>query len=171
MSNVLLWWLNRVSKKLDTNKWPVGGARLQTIGNICYGANLRVFYLTSTQSSPGFLYVHPFPEPHPGPLPDINKDGIRQPCRRRRICPFNHHSQGKCHRSLLYPCRCLCRGCFRLATHPLPACRPGADTIIVGVKFVLFLYCSAVRKNSSQVHVLWEDHRNDLFVNGFGKTG
>jgi len=33
---------------------------------------------------------------------------------------------------------------------------------------MLFLYCFAVRKNSSQVQVLWEDHRNDLFVNGFG---
>ena len=37
MSNILLWWLNRKSTKLDTNKWPVGGARLETIGNICYG--------------------------------------------------------------------------------------------------------------------------------------
>ena len=25
-----------------------------------------------------------------------------------------------------------------------------------------------LRKNSSQVEVLWEDHRNDLFINGFG---
>lgn len=39
----------------------------------------------------------------------------------------------------------------------------------LGVKFILFLYCFSLRKQSSQVHVLWEDHRNDLFVNGFGK--
>ena len=39
MSNLLLWRLHRLSKKLDTNKWPVGGARLETIGNICYGMN------------------------------------------------------------------------------------------------------------------------------------
>lgn len=38
------------------------------------------------------------------------------------------------------------------------------------VKFVLFLYCLALRSKSSQVQVLWEDHRNDLFINGFGKT-
>lgn len=35
------------------------------------------------------------------------------------------------------------------------------------VKFSLFLYCYAIRKSSSQVQVLWEDHRNDIFVNGF----
>jgi len=37
MSGLLLWKLHRMSKKLDTNKWPVGGSRLETIGNICYG--------------------------------------------------------------------------------------------------------------------------------------
>lgn len=38
----------------------------------------------------------------------------------------------------------------------------------IGVKFLLFLYCMSLRRASSQVHVLWEDHRNDLFINGFG---
>ena len=37
-----------------------------------------------------------------------------------------------------------------------------------GVKFLLFLYCYSVRSKSSQVEVLWEDHRNDLFINSFG---
>ena len=37
-----------------------------------------------------------------------------------------------------------------------------------GVKFLLFLYCFGYRKASSQVRMLWEDHRNDLFINGFG---
>jgi len=37
-SNVLLWWLHRKAEKLDPNDWPVGGARLETIGNIVYGA-------------------------------------------------------------------------------------------------------------------------------------
>ncbi|OCF38084.1 cation diffusion facilitator 1 [Kwoniella heveanensis CBS 569] len=40
--------------------------------------------------------------------------------------------------------------------------------IAFGVKFGLFLYCMAIRHSSSQVQVLWEDHRNDLFTNGFG---
>lgn len=36
--------------------------------------------------------------------------------------------------------------------------------VSVGVKFCLFLYCLAIRKSSSQVQVLWEDHRNDLLT-------
>lgn len=44
--------------------------------------------------------------------------------------------------------------------------------IAVGVafvtKFCLFLYCWALKGQSSQVNILWTDHRNDLFINGFG---
>lgn len=36
-SNILLVWLHRKASRLDVNKWPVGGARLETIGNIVYG--------------------------------------------------------------------------------------------------------------------------------------
>ena len=36
------------------------------------------------------------------------------------------------------------------------------------VKLTLFLYCWALRHQFSQVRILWEDHRNDLFINGFG---
>lgn len=36
-SNVLLLWVHKKADKLDSNKWPVGGARLETIGNIVYG--------------------------------------------------------------------------------------------------------------------------------------
>jgi hypothetical protein len=39
-----------------------------------------------------------------------------------------------------------------------------------GVKFLLFLYCYSLRSKSSQVEVLWEDHRNDLFINSFGEV-
>lgn len=42
--------------------------------------------------------------------------------------------------------------------------------IAVGVafctKFGLFLYCYGLRNKSSQVQVLYEDHRNDLGING-----
>ena len=37
------------------------------------------------------------------------------------------------------------------------------------MKLLLFFYCMSFRRASSQVEVLWEDHRNDLFINGFGK--
>ncbi|KAJ7582555.1 CDF manganese transporter [Mycena floridula] len=43
-----------------------------------------------------------------------------------------------------------------------------AVSTALGVKILLFMYCFSIRKHSSQVQVLWEDHRNDLFVNGFG---
>src|SRR6266511_1039400 len=39
----------------------------------------------------------------------------------------------------------------------------------IAVKFALFLYCYSLRKKSSQVLLLWQDHRNDLFINSFGK--
>lgn len=35
-------------------------------------------------------------------------------------------------------------------------------------KFLLFLYCWSLRNVYSQVRILWEDHRNDLLINGFG---
>lgn len=35
-------------------------------------------------------------------------------------------------------------------------------------KLLLFLYCWALRNEYSQIRILWEDHRNDLFINGFG---
>lgn len=46
------------------------------------------------------------------------------------------------------------------------------SVIAVGVafvtKFCLFVYCWAIRNTYSQVRILWEDHRNDLLINGFG---
>ncbi|KAH0493661.1 hypothetical protein TgHK011_000318 [Trichoderma gracile] len=35
-------------------------------------------------------------------------------------------------------------------------------------KFALFLYCWSIKDKYSQVNILWQDHRNDLLVNGFG---
>ncbi|PSR79202.1 cation efflux family-domain-containing protein [Coniella lustricola] len=35
-------------------------------------------------------------------------------------------------------------------------------------KFVLFLYTWALKDKYSQVDILWQDHRNDLLINGFG---
>lgn len=44
--------------------------------------------------------------------------------------------------------------------------------IAVGVAFTtklcLFFYCWSLRNVYSQVRILWEDHRNDLLINGFG---
>lgn len=46
------------------------------------------------------------------------------------------------------------------------------SVVAVGIAFAtklgLFLYCWALRNKYSQIRILWEDHRNDLFINGFG---
>ncbi|KAG6334132.1 hypothetical protein ID866_4955 [Astraeus odoratus] len=36
-SNLFLYYMHKRALKMDVNKWPVGGARLETIGNIIYG--------------------------------------------------------------------------------------------------------------------------------------
>ncbi|KAJ5162643.1 uncharacterized protein N7500_004473 [Penicillium coprophilum] len=43
-----------------------------------------------------------------------------------------------------------------------------AVAVAFATKFGLFLYCWALRNQVSQIRILWEDHRNDLFINGFG---
>ncbi|KAL1963550.1 hypothetical protein VTN77DRAFT_7995 [Rasamsonia byssochlamydoides] len=47
---------------------------------------------------------------------------------------------------------------------------PSVVAVIVAfsTKLALFLYCWALRNQFSQVRILWEDHRNDLLINGFG---
>ena len=43
-----------------------------------------------------------------------------------------------------------------------------AVAIAFTVKLSLFFYCWTLRNKYSQVRILWEDHRNDLIINGFG---
>lgn len=43
-----------------------------------------------------------------------------------------------------------------------------AVAVAFGTKLALFFYCWSLRNKYSQIRILWEDHRNDLFVNGFG---
>jgi divalent metal cation (Fe/Co/Zn/Cd) transporter len=43
-SNVLLFYIHRKSARLDLNKWPVGGSRLETIGNIVYGISALMLF-------------------------------------------------------------------------------------------------------------------------------
>lgn len=50
-SNFLLFWLHRKAARLDVNKWPVGGARVETIGNIVYGMLVRPWLLTKAYVS------------------------------------------------------------------------------------------------------------------------
>lgn len=43
-----------------------------------------------------------------------------------------------------------------------------AVAIAFMTKLCLFLYCWSLRNLFSQIKILWEDHRNDLLINGFG---
>jgi hypothetical protein len=42
-----------------------------------------------------------------------------------------------------------------------------AVCVAFATKLTLFFYCWAIKDKYSQVNILWQDHRNDLFVNGF----
>ena len=53
-------------------------------------------------------------------------------------------------------------------TKPLHLPSVIAVAIAGATKFALFGYCWTLRNAYSQVRILWEDHRNDLFINGFG---
>ncbi|KII91016.1 hypothetical protein PLICRDRAFT_39610 [Plicaturopsis crispa FD-325 SS-3] len=112
-SNVVLYWLHKKATRMDVNRWPVGGARLQNIGNIVYGFAMGSVNLVVIVESVRSL---------------ITKDTDKA---------------------------------FHLASIL-------AVAVALGVKLGLFLYCYSLRKQSSQVEVLWEDHRNDLYINGFG---
>jgi cation diffusion facilitator family transporter len=43
-----------------------------------------------------------------------------------------------------------------------------AVSVAFTTKLCLFFYCWGIKGEYSQVRILWEDHRNDLFINGFG---
>lgn len=70
-SNLFLYLIHRQAEKMDVNKWPVGGARLETIGNIIYGEILTALFLVTCP--------HPCPKvpcssvslPSPTPWPDV----------------------------------------------------------------------------------------------------
>ncbi|THU85443.1 CDF-like metal transporter [Dendrothele bispora CBS 962.96] len=114
-SNILLFYLHRRAAKLDKTKWPVGGARLETIGNIIYGFLMGSVNLVVIVESVQSILTHTSGETKDFHLPSIL-----------------------------------------------------SVAAALGVKLMLFIYCYSIRKYSSQVQVLWEDHRNDLWINTFG---
>ncbi|KAH8991956.1 CDF-like metal transporter [Lactarius akahatsu] len=113
-SNFLLYYINHKSSRMDVNKWPVGGARLETIGNVIYGTMGSVNFIVIIESARD-LITHKNQDLNDFHIPSVVAVGAA-----------------------------------------------------LGVKFLLFLYCYSLRLKSSQVMVLWEDHRNDLFINSFG---
>ncbi|KAE9379138.1 cation diffusion facilitator 1 [Stipitochalara longipes BDJ] len=43
-----------------------------------------------------------------------------------------------------------------------------AVAVAFTTKLGLFLYCWSLKDKYSQINILWQDHRNDLLINGFG---
>ncbi|KAI4145880.1 MAG: hypothetical protein L6R39_003659 [Caloplaca ligustica] len=58
--------------------------------------------------------------------------------------------------------------CGPLKTKPFHLPSIIVVSIAFCTKLCLFLYCWALRGVYSQIRILWEDHRNDMFINGFG---
>ncbi|ESK83725.1 cation diffusion facilitator 1 [Moniliophthora roreri MCA 2997] len=114
-ANYILNWLHRRSHRVDPHKYPGGGARLTTIGNIVYSFAMLTVSIILVAFSIQDLATHKAGDENELHVPSV---------------------------------------------------------VAVGVAFLtkllLFLYCYSTRNSSSQVQVLWEDHRNDLFINGFG---
>lgn len=114
-SNFLLYYIHHKSSRMDVNKWPVGGARLETIGNVIYGFLMGSVNFVVIIESARDLLTHKNQALNDFHIPSVVAVGAA-----------------------------------------------------LGVKFLLFLYCYSLRSKSSQVEVLWEDHRNDIFINSFG---
>ncbi|EIM91371.1 CDF-like metal transporter [Stereum hirsutum FP-91666 SS1] len=114
-SNVLLYFVHKKASNMDVNRWPVGGARLENIGNVIYGFLMGSVNLVVIVESARDLISHGGGETNELHVPSLI-----------------------------------------------------AVAAALAIKFLLFLYCYSLRTKSSQVLVLWEDHRNDLFINGFG---
>ncbi|KAK0430694.1 hypothetical protein EV421DRAFT_1912582 [Armillaria borealis] len=117
-SNVVLFRLHLKAEKLDMNKWPVSGSRLENIGNIVYGSLMTSVNLIVVAESMRSL---------------VSKENDE------------------------------------LKDFHIPSIITVAAAL--SVRLMLFLLCYPFRKKPSQVAVLWEDHRNDLWINTSAMMG
>ncbi|KAK9899851.1 CDF-like metal transporter, partial [Cystobasidium minutum MCA 4210] len=114
-ASFMLAYVHRKSQKLDPAKWPVGGARLQSIANICYSFLMITVNVILIVES-----IRSLVEGNPNETNDLHVPSLV------------------------------------------------AVAVALATKFSLFLFCWTIKSSSSQVQILWEDHRNDLPVNSFG---
>ncbi|KAF8208741.1 CDF manganese transporter [Mycena galopus ATCC 62051] len=114
LANLVLHYCHRLAITADPRRYPSGGSRLETIGDIVYASAMGSVSVVLIAFSVQELVKG-----------DTGKDTLHIP-----------------------------------------------SVVAVGVAFVtklvLFIYCFSIRSKNSQVRVLWEDHRNDLFINGLG---
>ncbi|GAA5989292.1 hypothetical protein JCM5350_003433 [Sporobolomyces pararoseus] len=113
-ANLVLNYCHRKAQKVDLVKFPSGGSKFETIGDITYSGVMGAVSVILVAFS------------------------------------IQELARGDQHDKELH----------------IPA------AVVVGISFLvklaLFIYCFSLRSKNSQVRVLWEDHRNDLFINGFG---
>ncbi|WAR55707.1 hypothetical protein PtB15_6B450 [Puccinia triticina] len=114
-ANFALNYAHRYASKVDLRKYPSGGSRFETIGNIVYSGVMGCGSVV--------LVVESIESLAKGP------------------------------------------GSADQRLH-IPAIAAVSASFVA--KAALFFYCWAVRNQDGQVRVLWEDHRNDLFINAFG---
>ncbi|KAJ7205918.1 CDF manganese transporter [Mycena haematopus] len=114
LANGVLYYCHRQALTADPRRFPSGGSRLETIGDVVYASAMGSVSVV--------LIAFSIQELAKG---DMGKEQLHIP-----------------------------------------------SVVVVGIAFVtklvLFIYCFSIRSKNSQVRVLWEDHRNDLFINGLG---
>ncbi|GAA5877355.1 hypothetical protein JCM5296_002224 [Sporobolomyces johnsonii] len=113
-ANLVLLYCHRKSENVDLRKYPSGGSKFETIGDIVYSGVMGAVSIVL----------------------------------------------------VAFAIQSLVRGDQHDEELHIPAVVVVAIAFVT--KLVLFLYCFGIRSKNSQVRVLWEDHRNDLFINGFG---
>lgn len=169
----MLYWLNAKSgilswpgsvhcftantAHLNTLQWPVGGSRLQSIGNIVFGKKklqLRIMTYCYVRLLVSMIKI-------------TNLFSLTLNCYRMGSVNFI---------VIVESARNLITSDGDLNDFHLPSiiavgvalCQHSSSILFLfwrmpgysGVKLMLFLYCFGLRNKSSQVKVLWEDHRN-----------
>ncbi|KAI9814257.1 MAG: hypothetical protein M1827_003423 [Pycnora praestabilis] len=144
LSNVSLILSNRAVNRVDPRRFPSGKARIETAGNIMF---------CFLMSSVSFILIA------------LSALEISQGFSKRKNCAAANMT---CDMSEAN-CAAVRKVCGSVNdTRPFHVPSIVVVSIALCTKFGLFLYCWSLRHVYSQVHILWEDHRNDIMINGFG---
>ncbi|OTB05255.1 hypothetical protein M426DRAFT_320069 [Hypoxylon sp. CI-4A] len=117
LSNATLYLTRHAMNRVDSNRFPSGKARLETVGNITF-----CFMMTAVSIV----------------LIAFSCQDIAQ----------RSHSGDKVNDFHLPSVIAVC--------------------VAFATKLALFFYCWGIKDKYTQVNILWQDHRNDLLINGFG---
>ena len=166
MSNITLIACNRAVRRVDPRRFPSGKARIETAGNIVFcflmtAVSFILIAISAEELASGYD-KNSF-------LARVNNDPLDGPAS-PKITQLVGSFQG----TIKFSNSTLLTGDYNLGYTPPPQVKEFhlASVIAVAVAFctklALFAYCWALRNSYSQIRILWEDHRNDLFINGAG---